>query len=50
MVELDTRWTFEPGDRLSIMGAITERPSLVLHHVDASGEAGSQQGVRTDGR
>ena len=36
MVELGTRWTFEPGDRLSMMDAVNAS--------DASGEAGSQRG------
>ena len=33
MVELGTRLTFEPGDRLSIMVAVGEHPPLVLRHV-----------------
>ena len=50
-----TRWTFKPGDRLSLTDAVSERPSLVITLCDghpwilsdvsdASGEAGSQQG------
>ena len=33
MVELGTRWTFEPGDRLSMMDAVNECPPLILRHV-----------------
>ena len=41
MVELGTRWTFEPGDRLSIMDSVSEQfPASITSHAMGTIEPG----------